>query len=108
MKKYLLKIIICFAGICIGFALCYLSGFSPDSRSAVLKVAPNGSLSLLGKQVELGQLSAILKQQGAYKCTIDSHPNDGYPANKRLGEVMDACKAAGVSDVSIRTPWSLH
>src|SRR5437879_1713385 len=108
MKKYYLsKIIIGFVGICIGFALCFFSGVSPDSRSVVVKIAPDGSVFLSGTQVELSQLSANLKQQGAYRCTIDFHPKDGYPANVRLREVMDACKAAGVSHVAIRTPWSL-
>jgi biopolymer transport protein ExbD len=107
MKKYLPKIIIGFAGICIGFALCFFSGISPEDRSVIVKIAPNGSVFLSGTQVELSQLSANLKQQGAYRCTIDFHPKDGYPATDRLPKVMDACKAADVSHVSIRTPWSL-
>lgn len=96
MKKRLLKIVIGVLGICIGFALCYFSGLSPDGKAVVVKIAPDGSLFLSGTQVELSHLSASLKQQGADKCTIDFRPNDGYPANMRLGEVMDACKTAGV------------
>ena len=107
MKKYLSKVIIGLAGVCIGFALCFFSGISPDGRSVVIKIAPNGSVFLSGTQVELSQLSANLKQQGTYRCTIDFHPKDGYPANDCLREVMEACKAAGVSHVAIRTPWSL-
>ena len=108
MKKHLSKMIIGFLGICIGVALCYFTGFSPDTRSVVVKIEPNGSLLLSGAQVDLSRLSASLQRQGAYTCTIDFRPGDGYPANKRLVEVMDACKAAGVTQVSIRTPWSLH
>ena len=108
MKKHISKIVIGFLGICIGFAVCYFTGFSPDTRSVVVKIEPNGSLLLSGAQVDSSQLSASLKQQAAHKCIIDFRPSDGFPANKRLVEVMDACKAAGVAQVSIRTPWSLH
>ena len=105
MKKYLSKTLIGFAVICIGFALCFVSGISPGGRSVVVKIAPNGSVFLSGTQVELSQLSANLKHQGANRCTIDFRPKDGYPANDRLREVMDACKAAGVDRVALRTPW---
>ena|SRR5688572_9188821 len=110
MKKHLSKLTIGVLGVCIGFALCYFLASSPGplkigNNAAGVKIARDGSLYLSGTQVDLSQLSASLKQQAAYKCMIDFSPDDGYPANKRLGEVLEACNVAGVSRVAVRTPW---
>jgi biopolymer transport protein ExbD len=106
MKKHLSKVFAGFLGVCVGFAVCYFSGVSPTPSQAVktsaVAIARDGSLSLGGSHIELSQLSASLKKQAThgYTITIFADEKTDY---SRVVEVVDACKAAGVSRIAMRT-----
>ena len=104
MKRYISKAIVGCLGMCIGFALCYLTLVvsKPEARSTVITVASDGSLFLGNEQLGLSQLSAGLKQQAApaYTITIRASKNTDY---QRVAAVLDACKAAGQTKFALRT-----
>lgn len=107
MKKYLSNIIIGCLGICVGFALCYFSGVSPapsktGDKGLVVTITQGGSLYLSGTKLDLAQLSTSLKKQAGngYTITIHAGANTNY---QRVVEVVDACKAAGITRIAMRT-----
>lgn len=104
MKRYISKIAVGCLGICVGFSLCYVAlvGSKIEAKATVITVAGDGSLYLGNQQLDLSQLSADLKQQVAhrYTITIRADKNTDY---RRVVAVVDACKAAGVTQIAMRS-----
>jgi biopolymer transport protein ExbD len=70
-----------------------------EREKTAITIARDGSLYLAGERVDLTQLAGRLKALGAQQAvTIRADRTTGY---KRVMEVMDACKAAALSGVSI-------
>lgn len=104
MKRYVSKITVGCLGACVGFALCYLTfvGFKTEAKAAVITVASDGSLYLGNQQLDVGQLSADLKKQAAHEFTITIRANQNTDY-ARVVAVVNACKAAGVTQIAMRT-----
>ena len=107
MKKHLSKIMVGCLGVCVGFAVCYFSGVSRTTSSTGDKalsvtIAHDGNLYLGGTQTDLSRLPASLKKQAAQGYTITIYADEKTDYN-RVVEVLDACKAAGVTRIAMRT-----
>ena len=107
MKRHLSKIIVGCLGVCVGFAVCYFSGVSRTAsttgdKAPSVTIARNGSLYLGGTQTGLSQLLASLKKQASQGYTITIYADEKTDYN-RVAEVVDACKAAGVTRIAMRT-----
>jgi biopolymer transport protein ExbD len=72
-----------------------------QQENTAISIARDGGLYLASERLDLTQLAARLKELGAQQpVTIRADSNTDY---KRLVEVMDACKAADVSRISLAT-----
>lgn len=101
MKRPISKIVVGFLGLGVGFSLCYITlvGSRTEAKATVITIASDGSLYLGNQQLDLSQLSADLKKQGAlgYMITIRADKHTDF---KRVVAVVDACKAAGVTQIA--------
>ena len=104
MKQYVSKIVAGCLGIGVGFALCYVTlvGSKPEAKAAVITVASDGGLHLGSQQLDLSQLSTDLRKQAGreYPITICANQNTDY---RRVIAVVEACKAAGMTKIAMRT-----
>ena len=116
MKKHLCTVVGACLGLCAGFTLCYICLVLPhregkaaasarpqsnQQEKTTITVTRDGSLYLAGERLDLSQLATRLKELGAQQpVTIRADSSTDY---KRLVEVLDACKAAAVSQISIAT-----
>lgn len=116
MKKHLSTVVGACLGLCAGFTLCYICLVLPhrggkatasapqqirQQEKTTITIARDGSLYLAGERLDLSQLATRLKELGAQQpVTIRADSSTDY---KRLVEVMDACKAAAVSQISVAT-----
>ena len=72
-------------------------------QSIAISIAHDGTLFLAGKECPPSQLSARLTELAVNKATVVMVQADASTSHKRLVEVMDTCKAAGVHKFSLRT-----
>jgi hypothetical protein len=112
MKRHLSMFVAACLGLCAGFALCCLclvlphhegkaTPSTPQQEKTIVTVTRDGSLYLAGELLDLGQLTARFKELGARQpITIRADRSTDY---KRVLEVIDACKAAALSRISITT-----
>jgi len=116
MRKHLSTAVGTCLGLCAGFTLCYICLVLPhregkaaasarpqsnQQEKTTITVTRDGSLYLAGERLDLSQLATRLKELGAQQpVTIRADSSTDY---KRLVEVLDACKAAAVSQISIAT-----
>ena len=106
MKKYLSIVVVGCLGLCAGFTLCYLSLVPKTevkaTEATVITIARDGNMYLANERLDLGRLAASLKEQAAQgrTITIRADKNTDY---KRIVEVVDACKAAGVGRIAMST-----
>jgi biopolymer transport protein ExbD len=116
MKRHLSTVVGTCLGLCAGFTLCYICLVLPhreakatasapgqilQQEKTTITIARDGSLYLAGEPLDLNRLATRLKALGAQRpITIRA---DSRTAYKRLVEVMDACKAAAVSQIAIAT-----
>jgi|HubBroStandDraft_5_1064220.scaffolds.fasta_scaffold162858_2 biopolymer transport protein ExbD len=108
MKNHFLNIMVGCLGLGLGFTVLYSCGLFPTpartgNHAQIITIAGDGSLSMAGKQMNLSQLSSNLKETRetpALSVTIQADTNTDY---KRIQEVVDTCKAAGVTNVSLHT-----
>jgi biopolymer transport protein ExbD len=120
MKRHLSTAVGTCLGLCGGFTLCYVCLVLPhreakattsapqqirQQENTTITIARDGSLYLAGEPLDLSRLATRLKELAAQRpVTIRAESRTDY---KRLVEVMDACKAAAVSQVSVRTARTL-
>jgi hypothetical protein len=104
MKQYISKIIVGCLGLSVGFAICYFTLVSSktEAKATVITVASDGSLYLGSQQLDLSQLSTNLKKQTAHGYMITIRAN-GKTDCKRVVAVLEVCKAAGVTQIAMRT-----
>lgn len=114
MKKHLSVVLGTCLGVCAGFTLCYVCLVLPQregkataptrqqvrqQEKTAITIARDGSLYLAEERVDLTELAGRLKALGAQQpVTIRADRSTDY---KRVIEVMDTCKAAATSVVSI-------
>jgi len=116
MKKHLSTVVGACLGLCAGFTLCYICLVLPhregkatasalqqvrQQEKTTVTIVRDGSLYLAGDRLDLSQLASRLRELGAQQpVTIRADSSTDY---KRVVQVMDACKAAAVSRISIAT-----
>jgi len=128
MKKHLFTVVSGCLGLCAGFTLCYVylvlpqreteaTGSAPqqirqqvqtatpiasDGKPTTITVASDGSLYLAGERIDLSRLATQLKELAAQQrpVAIRSDKNVEF---RRIVEVIDGCKAAGVTQIAFAT-----
>ena len=112
MKKHVSVVFGTCLGACAGFTLCYLCLVLPhredkpptpeqvrQQEKTAIRIARDGSLYLAEERVDLTQLAGRIEALGARQAvTIRADRSTHY---KRVVEVLDVCKTAAVSGVSI-------
>jgi biopolymer transport protein ExbD len=104
MKKHLIKTIGCIAAA-ITFAGCL---HSPNTTAqedrqqpVAISIAPNGELSVAGEQCRQSELTGRLTELAAKRQTAVLVRADARAPYTQVVAVMDACKAAGMQQVSL-------
>jgi biopolymer transport protein ExbD len=117
MKKHLSTVVVGCLGLCAGFTLCYVYLVHPQRETKAtastpqqvrqqeqitIAIARDGSFYLAGERLDLSRLATRLKELAAQRqpVTIRADKDADF---KRIAEVMDACKAAAVSQVAVAT-----
>jgi biopolymer transport protein ExbD len=106
MKKQIISTIGCVAMACAvaGCAHTTKSMARNDGQQPVaISIAHDGTLSVGGEQCPPDQLSARLSELAAQKNGAVKIEADQDASYKQLVAVTDACKAAGVRQVFVRT-----
>ena len=112
MKKHVSVVLRTCLGACAGFTLCYVCLVLPypevtaptpeqvrQQEKTAIRIARDGSLYLAEERVDLTQLAGRIEALGARQAvTIRADRSTHY---KRVVEVLDVCKTAAVSGVSI-------
>ncbi len=112
MKRYLPTAIAACIGLCAGFAVCYLCLVTPHREGKARASAPqqakttitinhDGSVSLAGERLDVSQLAPRLKELGGKQPVIIGA--DNTTDYRHLVQVVDACKTAAVSQISVAT-----
>ncbi len=122
MKKYLPPLITTCIGLCVGFALCYLClviphredklrASAPQHEKTTITITGDGNVYLAGDRLDVSQLVVRLKELGRKQPVIIRA--DRTTNYRRLVEVVNACKAGDISQISLATvtvpepSWSL-
>ncbi len=114
MKVHLSTVVAACLGLCAGFTLCYVCLVLPhregkatasalqqmrQQEKTIITIARDGSLYLAGERLDLSQLATHLKELSTQQPVI-IHADSSTDC-RRLVEVLDACKAAAVSQISL-------
>ena len=109
MKRYRPTVITACIGLCAGFAICYLClvvphrgdkarASVPHQQKTTVTITRDGGVYLAGEQLDVSQLTLHLKALGGKQPVIIRADNTAD--FRRVVEVVDACKAAAVSQIS--------
>ena len=110
MKKHLPAVITACISLCAGFAVCYFclviphhgdkAGASmPHQQTTTITITQDGNVYLAGERLDPSQLGLRLKALGEHQpITIRA---DVTSDARRTIEVIEACKAASLSRISL-------
>ena len=102
MKKQIITTIGCIvmASAIVGCAHTSSTASAGARQQVAISIARNGTLTVAGKQCSVDQLTARLSGMAAQNAVINADIHTPY---SHVVAIVDACKAAGVEQFSLRT-----
>ena len=117
MKRLTSTLVVGCLGLCAGFTLCYVYLVLPQretkatasapqqvrqQQQTTITIASDGSLYLAGERIDLSRLATRLKELSAQQRPVTIR-TDKKADFGRIVAVIDACKAAGVTQIAAAT-----